>query len=62
MDITTAFFLCVCDCVDHQRDLRSAYWNKAVGLWLGNCKNWIRRFSACESKKGNTNKPAIQGP
>ncbi len=57
-------FISLCDCVNHQSDLWSGYWNKAVGLWLGNCKNWIRRFWACESKKKkeNTNKPAIQGP
>ncbi len=51
MDITTAFCMSLCDCVNHQSDLWSGYWNKAVGLWLGNCKNWIRRFWACESKK-----------
>lgn len=44
-------FISLCDCVNHQSDLWSGYWNKAVGLWLGNCKNWIRRFWACESKK-----------
>lgn len=44
-------FISLCDCADHQNDSWSGYWSKAVGLWLGNCKNWIRLFSACESRK-----------
>lgn len=56
LQIINAYYNCVfiswCDYADHRSDLWSGYLSKAVGLRLGNCKNWIRHiFRPVEARK-----------